>query len=95
MDISKLKNTTWSDNGTVGPNQIAIGLKQEEAEGEMPKNFSKTGWLKDNQRQDMNVMVLDVNEEGALYVVGALGDQVTENVTFNVTPTFVVSRTSE
>lgn len=95
VDISKLENTTWSDNGTVGPNQIAIGLKQEAADGVMPKDFAQARWLKDNQKQDMNVMVLDVNEEGALYVVGALGAQVTENVTFNVTPTFVVSRTSE
>ncbi len=95
VDISKLKDTTWSDNGTVGPNQIAIGLKEEEVKDEMPADFSKARWLKDNQRQDMNVMVLDVNQEGALYVVGALGAQVTENVTFNVTPTFVVSRTSE
>ena len=95
VDISKLRNTTWSDNGTVGPNQIAIGLKQEGADGEMPKDFSQARWLKDNEAQDLNVMVLDMNEEGALYVVGALGSQVTENVTFNVTPTFVVSRTSE
>lgn len=95
VDISKLRNTTWSDDGTVGPNQIAIGLKQEEADGEMPKDFSQARWLKDNEAQDLNVMVLDMNEEGALYVVGALGSQVTENVTFNVTPTFVVSRTSE
>lgn len=95
VDISKLNNTTWSDNGTVGPNQIAIGLKQADADGEMPTDFAQARWLKNNQQQDMNVMVLDVNEEGALYVVGALGAQVTENVTFNVTPTFVVSRTSE
>ena len=30
VDLSKLKNVSWSDTGTVNSNQIAIGLKQEE-----------------------------------------------------------------
>ena len=42
----------------------------------------------------MNVLILDSNQEGALYVVGTMGDGVSDNGTFNVTPTFVVSRTS-
>lgn len=95
VDISSLENTTWSDNGIVRPNQIAIGLKAEETENEMPKDLSQARWLKDNEAQNMNIMVLDTKQEGAMYVVGAIGSQVTENVTFNVTPTFVVRRTSE
>ena len=51
-------------------------------------------WLKANVKQDMNVMILDSNQEGAMYVVGTLGQNVSESATFNVTPTFVVSRTS-
>lgn len=95
VNISSLENTTWSDNGIVSPNQIAIGLKAEETENKMPEDLSQAKWLKDNQAQNLNIMSLDTKREGAMYVVGAIGSQVTENVTFNVTPTFVVRRTSE
>ncbi len=94
VDISKLNNTTWSDTGSVTANQIAIGLKQEEKENEMPTDLAHARWLKANVKQDMNVMILDSNQEGAMYVVGTLGQNVSESATFNVTPTFVVSRTS-
>ena len=93
VDISKLNNTTWSDTGSVTANQIAIGLKQEEKENEMPTDLAHARWLKANVKQDMNVMILDSNQEGAMYVVGTLGQNVSESATFNVTPTFVVSRT--
>ncbi|NBH14765.1 hypothetical protein D3Z36_11425 [Lachnospiraceae bacterium] len=95
VDLSKLKNVSWSDTGTVGTDQIAIGLKQEETKDEMPKTLAQARWLKANQKQDMNVLILDSNQEGALYVVGTMGDGVSDNGTFNVTPTFVVSRTSD
>ncbi len=94
IDISKLKNTTWSSTGAVGPNQIAIGLKKEDAPNEMPATLANARWLKENQTENMNVLILDSNQEGAMYVVGTLGDKVSESATFNVTPTFVVSRTS-
>lgn len=94
VDITKLKNTTWSDTGSVTANQIAIGLKQEEAENVMPSDLAHTRWIKANVKQDTNVMILDANQEGAMYVVGTLGKNVSESATFNVTPTFVVSRTS-
>ena len=94
VDISKLRNTEWSDTGSVNANQIAIGLKQEETENEMPATLAHARWLKANVKQDMNVMILDANQEGAMYVVGTLGQNVSESATFNVTPTFVVSRTS-
>ncbi|MCI8300966.1 MAG: hypothetical protein HFI69_11625 [Lachnospiraceae bacterium] len=94
VDLSKLKNVSWSDTGTVNSNQIAIGLKQEETKDEMPKTLTQARWLKANQKQDMNVLILDSNQEDALYVVGTMGDGVSDNGTFNVTPTFVVSRTS-
>lgn len=60
----------------------------------MPENLSNARWLQANKRQDMNVLVLNSNQEGALYVVGTLGQDVSESATFNVTPTFVVSKTS-
>lgn len=94
IDISKLKNTSWSSTGTVGANQIAIGLKQEDTLNEMPKTLTNAKWLKENQTENMNVLILDASQEGAMYVVGTLGDKVSESATFNVTPTFVVSRTS-
>jgi len=94
VDLSKMKNTTWSDTGAVSPTQIAIGLKKEVVENEMPTDLSQARWLQANKKQDMNVMILDANQEGAMYVVGTLGQQVSESATFNVTPTFVVSRTS-
>ncbi|MCX4270193.1 MAG: hypothetical protein OSJ62_16270 [Lachnospiraceae bacterium] len=94
VDISKLKNTEWSDTGSVAANQIAIGLKQEETKDEMPTTLAHARWLKANVKQDMNVMILDANQEGAMYVVGTLGQNVSESATFNVTPTFVVSKTS-
>lgn len=94
VDLSKLKNVSWSDTGTVNADQIAIGLKQEEARDEMPDSLSQARWLKANQTQDTNVLILDANQEGALYVVGTLGQNVSDSGTFNVTPTFVVSQTS-
>lgn len=94
VDLGKLSNVEWSNTGTVNDNQIAIGLKQEEAKDEMPTSLSQARWLKANQYQDMNVLILNANQEGALYVVGTLGQNVTDNGTFNVTPTFVVSKTS-
>lgn len=94
VDLSKLNHVEWSNNGTVADNQIAIGLKQEENKNEMPTSLSQARWLKANQTQNMNVLILNANQEGALYVVGALGQNVSDNGTFNVTPTFVVSKTS-
>ena len=69
-------------------------LRQEEIENEMPETLAHAKWLKANVAQDTNVMILDANQKGAMYVVGTLGQKVSENATFNVTPTFVVSRTS-
>ncbi len=94
VDLSKMKNTTWSNTGAVNANQIAIGLKQEEVENEMPTDLAHARWLHANEDQDMNVLILDANQEGAMYVVGTLGQDVSESATFNVTPTFVVRRTS-
>ena len=94
VDLSKIKNAKWSDTGTVNENQIAIGLKQEEIENEMPEDLAHAKWLQANKKQDTNVMILDANQKGAMYVVGTLGQKVSENATFNVTPTFVVSKTS-
>ncbi len=94
VDLSKLNHVEWSNTGTVTDNQIAIGLKQEEAKNEMPTGLSQARWLKANQTQNLNVLILNANQEGALYVVGALGQNVSDNGTFNVTPTFVVSKTS-
>ncbi len=94
INIRNLRNTSWSNDGSVGSNQIAIGLKQEETKDEMPTTLSNARWLKQYQSSPMNVMILNSNQEGAMYVVGTLGENVSESATFNVTPTFVVRRTS-
>lgn len=94
VDMSKMQGTYWSDNGVVNDNQIAIGFKQEEKLNEMPEDLSHARWLAENKYQNMNVLILDANQEGAMYVVGTLGSYVSESATFNVTPTFVVSKTS-
>lgn len=94
VDISKLKNTTWSNDGVVNDNQIAIGFKKEVDPNEAPTDLSNARWLVANQEQDTNVLILNSNQEGAMYVVGTLGSLVSESATFNVTPTFVVSRTT-
>lgn len=93
VDISDLKNTTWSNNGIVKANQIAIGLKQDDSD-KLPEDLSHVRWLQANTSQNTNVLILDGNQNGSMYVVGTLGDKVSESATFNVTPTFVVSRTS-
>ena len=89
-----MPNVDWSNTGTVNANQIAIGFKQEDVEGEMPVDLSHARWLHANEAQDLNVLILDANKEGAMYVVGTLGQDVSESATFNVTPTFVVTKTS-
>lgn len=95
INLDNLTDTSWSDDGTVNAHQIAIGLKQAGAGDEMPEDLSHTRWLKQHMDQEMNVLILDANQEGAMYVVGTLGQDVSESATFNVTPTFVVSKTSE
>lgn len=94
VDISKLKNTTWCNDANVGPRQIAIGLEKEEVKDEMPTGLAQAKWLRANQWQNMKVLSLGANQEDALYVVGAMGQDVVENTTFSVTPTFIVSRTN-
>lgn len=95
VDLSKMENTTWSDNGTVSDTQIAIGFKEEAKEYEMPTTLSQAKWLQANKSQDTNVLILDANQTKAMYVVGAMGSKVAENSTFSVIPTFVVERTSD
>lgn len=94
VDMTKMRNTTWSDNGVVNDNQIAIGFKQEERLNEMPADLLHARWLAANRYQNMNVLILDANQEGAMYVVGTLGSLVSESTTFNVTPTLIVRKTS-
>lgn len=90
VDLKNLHNVTWSDTGTVNPNQIAIGLKEEGAANKMPEDLQNAKWLPANKKSNINVMDLDAKKAGAMYVVGSIGYQVTDNATFSVTPTFVV-----
>lgn len=94
VDMTKMRNTTWSDNGEVNDNQIAIGFKQEERLNEMPADLLNTKWLAANKHQNMNVLILDANQQDAMYVVGTIGALVSGSTTFNVTPTLIVRKTS-
>lgn len=94
VDLSELENTTWSDNGTVKENQIAIGFKEETAFNEQPTDLNLAKWLSANKSQNSNILILDSNQKGAVYVVGTLGTKVSENSTFSVIPTLIVSKTS-
>lgn len=95
VNLDNMPGIGWSNDGSVGPNDIAIGLKKESVKDEMPKDLAQARWLKYNEKQNMNVLILDANQEDAMYVVGTLGQNVSASATFNVTPTFVVSKTSE
>lgn len=95
VDLSELENTTWSDNGTVKENQIAIGFKEETTFNEQPTDLNLAKWLSANKSQNSNILILDSNQKGAVYVVGTLGTKVSENSTFSVIPTLIVSKTSD
>lgn len=95
VDLSELENTTWSDNGTVKDNQIAIGFKEETTFNEQPTDLNLAKWLSANKSQNSNILILDSNQKGAVYVVGTLGTKVAENSTFSVIPTLIVSKTSD
>lgn len=95
VDLSELENTTWSDNGTVKDNQIAIGFKEETTFNEQPTDLNLAKWLSANKSQNSNILILDSNQKGAVYVVGTLGTKVSENSTFSVIPTLIVSKTSD
>ena len=92
VDLRNLPNVSWCDTGVVNPNQIAIGLKQEETLNQMPEDLSNAIWLQANRSQNLHILKLAAVQEDAVYVVGTLGMDVSENATFNVTPTFVVKR---
>ena len=92
VDLSNLNNVTWSNTGNVGTKEIAIGLKPVETKDVMPEDLSNAIWLLANQSQNLRIMNLGAIEESAVYVVGTLGTEVSDNATFNVTPTFVVKK---
>lgn len=88
VNLSKMTDTYWNNNGNVGNNEIAIGLKKETELNQMPTDLSQANWLKHGS-QYINVLKLAPNGADAMYVVGALGADVPENATFSVIPTFV------
>ena len=90
VDLSKLRGTTWSNDGNVGYNQIAIGFQTETSTDQMPTTLTGTKWLRANQYQNLNITSMGAFNSSVMYVVGTLGSYVPENSTFMVTPTFVV-----
>ena len=92
VDLSGLQGTSWNSTGNPGSNQIAIGFQPEIIENQMPVSLSQTQWLAEG-RQNLPIADLYSYANSTVYVVGALGDQVPEEGSFTVIPTFVVSRT--
>lgn len=91
VDISKLKNTYWSDNGYISSNNIAIGFKNEEITNTTPTDIWDAIWIKDGYN---NKKIMDIKStgEGYTYVVGRIGNDVPEDSTFSVVPIFVVTQ---
>lgn len=90
VDLSNLQGTTWGDGPNVGPNQIIIGFQMETLLNQMPTTLGQAKWLKANTQESISIMSLDAYGSDSMYVVGTLGNEVPENNTFSVIPTFVV-----
>lgn len=89
VDLSGLRNTSWSSSGAVAANQIAVGFQPEAVENQMPVSLSNSQWLAQGY-QSLSIADLYAYSSSTVYVVGALGDQVPGEGTFTVVPTFVV-----
>ncbi len=92
VDLSGLQNTYWNSAGSPGSQEISIGFQPETVENQMPVSLSQTQWLAEGW-QYLPIADLYSFSNSTVYVVGALGDQVPEEGSFTVIPTFVVSRT--
>lgn len=92
VDLRNLQGTTWQAGPNVGPNQIAVGFQLETLPNQMPTTLNQSMWLKANTYENISVMSLGAYGSNTMYVVGTLGNEVPENNTFSVVPTFVVSR---
>ena len=90
VDLSKLQGTTWNNGQYVGENQIAIGFQPETLANQMPTTLGRTTWLQANIQDNLSVLSLNAYGSSSMYVVGTLGDDVPENNSFSVIPTFVV-----
>lgn len=92
VDLSGLKETTWSNGQNVGANQIAIGFQPETLSNQLPTSLDNTKWLQANTWQSLNLTNLNPYGSSTLYVVGTLGSAVPEDSSFTVTPTFVIRK---
>lgn len=93
VDLSDLQGTTWDSTGKPSSRQVAIGFQPETIENQMPVSLNQTKWLAQG-RQNLPIADLYSYANSTVYVVGTLGDQVPEEGSFTVIPTFVVSRVS-
>ena len=90
VDLSKLPGTSWAIGPTVAANEIAIGFQPETLFHQMPTTLGRTTWLQANIQDNLSVLSLNAYGSSSMYVVGTLGDDVPENNSFSVIPTFVV-----
>ena len=90
VDLSKLQGAVWGTGPNVAPNEIAIGFQPEMLANQMPTTLGRTTWLQANIQDNLSVLSLNAYGSSSMYVVGTLGDDVPENNSFSVIPTFVV-----
>lgn len=90
VDLSKLQGAVWGTGPNVAPNEIAIGFQPETLANQMPTTLGRTTWLQANIQDNLSVLSLNAYGSSSMYVVGTLGDDVPENNSFSVIPTFVV-----
>ena len=90
VDLSKLPGAAWGIGPNVASNEIAIGFQPETLANQMPTTLGRTTWLQANIQDNLSVLSLNAYGSSSMYVVGTLGDDVPENNSFSVIPTFVV-----
>ncbi len=88
VDLSNLQGTSWNNNGMVAENQVAVGLTEAAAQ---PENLMGARWLAQGQ-QNTELLRLIPQQNGKMFIVGAIGSQVPENQVFSVVPTLVVKQ---
>ena len=88
VDLSNLQGTSWSNSGVVAENQVAVGLTEAAVQ---PENLGGAKWLAQGQ-QNTELIRLVSQQDGKMFIVGAIGSQVPENQVFSVVPTLVVKQ---
>lgn len=88
IDIGQLSGASWGTSANITERQVAIGFTEAAS---APSGLGDASWLL-NGKQKTDLLRIDSQSSGNLFIVGAIGDLVPENKTFSVTPTLVVKQ---